>query len=348
MSVPPYALAVCIGRFQPFHLGHRSVLVQALAQASRCLVLLGSAHQARTPAQPWTWQERAEMLRQALPEELRERVEVQPLRDHHDEQRWADSVRALVAAALPEGGRVLLAGHFKDASSAWVRDFPQWKLWAVPGFGAYDARTVRDALLGAGADGAQAALLRMAPLLHANTQEFLRDWLDQGHLPALVAEWQALARGRAEWAGSPYPPVFVTVDAVIRCQGRVLLIRRGQAPGLGLLAVPGGFLEQRDTVYQSAVRELEEETGLAMLEPALRQCLKAVAVFDRPDRSQRGRVITHAHYFDLGERALPAVQAGDDARDAQWVPIAELAELEPQFHDDHFQMLDHFLGVLRP
>lgn len=346
MTVSPAdELAVCIGRFQPFHLGHAAVLQQALARAKRCLVLLGSAHQARTPAQPWTWQERADMLRRALPEALRERVEVQPLRDHTDERRWAAAVQQAVRSALPDGGRVLLAAHFKDASSAWLRDFPSWKLWTVPAFGAYAAATVRDALFGAAPGQAQAALTRMAPLLHTNTLEFLRDWLEQGHWPALAAEWQALARGRAEWAGSPYPPVFVTVDAVIRCQDRVLLIRRGQAPGLGLLAVPGGFLEARDTVYQSAVRELEEETGLAMLEPALRQCLRAVTVFDRPDRSQRGRTITHAHYFDLGDRVLPPVQAGDDARDAMWVPIAELAALEPQFHDDHFQMLDHFLQL---
>ena len=70
-----------------------------------------------------------------------------------------------------------------------------------------------------------------------------------------------------------------------------------------------------------------------------------MAVFDHPDRSQRGRVITHAHYFDLGERALPAVEAGDDARSVEWVSIAEIAALEDQFHDDHFHMLDHFLGV---
>ncbi|MFT3718966.1 NUDIX domain-containing protein [Pseudorhodoferax sp.] len=343
----PCDLVVCIGRFQPFHLGHRAVLLQALAQARRCLVLLGSAHQPRTPRQPWTWQERAEMLRLALPEAERERVELRPLRDLYDEQRWAASVRRAAHELAPDG-RVLLAAHFKDASSAWLRDFPAWKLWTVDGFGPYDSRTVRDALLGAAPGQAQEALARMAPLLHPNTQEFLRGWLDAGHLPALAEEWRALARGRAEWAGAPYPPVFVTVDAVIRCQDQVLLIRRGQAPGRGLLAVPGGFLEPRDTVYQSAVRELEEETGLAMLEPALRRCLKSVAVFDAPDRSQRGRTITHAHYFDLGDRALPAVQAGDDARDVEWVPIARLPELEDQFHDDHFQILDHFLGLVEP
>ena len=144
------------------------------------------------------------------------------------------------------------------------------------------------------------------------------------HLPALAAEWQALARGRAQWAGSPYPPVFVTVDAVIRCQGRVLLIRRGQAPGLGLLAVPGGFLEQRDTVYQSAVRELEEETGLAMLEPALRQCLKAVTVFDRPEKINYAKMekivrLVYQASWDLAQASgrpalLPIAKAPTSAR----------------------------------
>ena len=37
--------------------------------------------------------------------------------------------------------------------------------------------------------------------------------------------------------------------------------------------------------------------------------LVGVAVFDHPDRSQRGRTITHAHYFDLKTRQLPAVTA---------------------------------------
>ena len=48
---------------------------------------------------------------------------------------------------------------------------------------------------------------------------------------ALRAEWRMLSGYRAAWAAAPYPPVFVTVDALLRCQGRVLLIRRGHAPG---------------------------------------------------------------------------------------------------------------------
>jgi bifunctional NMN adenylyltransferase/nudix hydrolase len=41
----------------------------------------------------------------------------------------------------------------------------------------------------------------------------------------------------------------------------------------------------------------------------------------------------------------PEVAGSDDAEEARWVPIAELPSLEDQFHDDHFHILDAFLGI---
>ena len=61
--------------------------------------------------------------------------------------------------------------------------------------------------------------------------------------------------------------------------------------------------------------------------------------------SQRGRTITHAHYFDLGNAPLPAVQADDDALQAEWIPVGQIAALEAEFFEDHFHMLDHFLQI---
>ena len=82
-----------------------------------------------------------------------------------------------------------------------------------------------------------------------------------------------------------------------------------------------------------------------MPEAALRAALQSVAVFDHPDRSQRGRTITHAHYFDLGNAPLPAVRADDDALQAEWIPVGQIAALEAEFFEDHFHMLDHFLQI---
>src|SRR5690349_910079 len=111
-------IAVLVGRFQPLHEAHLALLTRALAIASRCVVVIGSAFQARTPRNPFTWKERAEMIRQALPAADRERVIIVPMRDYYDEARWIASVREAVAALIPpeEAPRVTLVGHLKDAT----------------------------------------------------------------------------------------------------------------------------------------------------------------------------------------------------------------------------------------
>ena len=190
-----------------------------------------------------------------------------------------------------------------------------------------------------------AALAPLASEIPASTVEMLHAFAQTPHYPALQQEWRMLRSYREAWAAAPYPPVFVTVDALLRCQDQVLLIRRAHAPGKGQLAVPGGFIEQRETVWQSCLRELVEETRCPLPEAAMRAALQSVSVFDHPDRSQRGRTITHAHYFDLGDAPLPEVQAADDAAQVQWTPIAALAALEEEFFEDHFHMLDHFLHL---
>ena len=79
-----------------------------------------------------------------------------------------------------------------------------------------------------------------------------------------------------------------------------------------------------------------------MLDSTLETALLDVKVFDHPDRSQRGRTITHAFYFDLNMDHFPEIEADDDAAAAKWVPIADLIEMEDQFFDDHFHILDQF------
>jgi bifunctional NMN adenylyltransferase/nudix hydrolase len=344
-------VSVYIGRFQIFHNGQLALLRRALAAAPLCIVVLGSAWQARTPKNPFTWQERAEMIRLALPEADRGKVRFLPVRDYYDQERWVSAVKRGVAELLGEkadASSIVLVGHFKDATSEYLKNFPGWTLDAVESQGRIDASALRDAYFGnAGAalEPALAALVSQAP---ASTVAFLRTWAALPYFRELAQEWESLRQEKAKWAGSPYPPVFVTVDAVVQCGGHVLLIQRGRSPGKGLYAVPGGFIEPRETVYQSALRELEEETRIRLLEGDMKNALKAVHVFDHPDRSLRGRVITHAHFFDLGARRFPEVQAADDAASAEWVPIERLAAMEDQFHDDHFHMLDFFFSLTAP
>lgn len=337
--------ALLIGRFEPVHSGHLALLHEALRQAPQVIVVVGSAWQARSPKNPFNWQEREAMLRSALPEADRGRVQVLPVRDYYNEAVWVQAVRRGVSEHTAPGARIALVGHFKDATSSYLRAFPGWTLVDLPRQGRMDATTIRDAYFGATPATVGTALAPLAGEIPPSTIAMLEQFAQTPHYPALQEEWRMLRGYREAWATAPYPPVFVTVDAVLRCQDQVLLIRRAHAPGKGQLAVPGGFIEQRETVWQSCLRELVEETHCQLPEATMRAALQSVAVFDHPDRSQRGRTITHAHYFDLGDVPFPVVQADDDAALVQWTPIDQLARLEEEFFEDHFHMLDHFLGL---
>ena len=349
----PLHTAVLIGRFQPLHNGHMALLRAALERARQVVVVLGSAMQAPTPKNPFSWQERAQMLRAALTREDAERIRCVPVRDYYNEPLWVNAVREAVQAHVPEGASVALVGHFKDASSSYLAQFPGWELISLPRLGQFDATPLRDLYLGSAGESPAAleqALEQLGTQAPASTVEFLHRWAHTPLYARMRQEWRMLCRYREAWQAAPYPPVFVTVDALLRCraQGRdqVLLVQRGHAPGQGLWALPGGFLEQRDSLWQSCMRELREETRLATAEADLLAALQAVQVFDHPDRSLRGRTITHVHYMDLGEQPHPPrVIGSDDAALARWVPVAELPGMEGAFFEDHFQILCQFLPI---
>ena len=338
-----YDTAILIGRFEPVHTGHLALLQHALGVAKQVIVIVGSAFQARSPKNPFTWEERASMLLNALPEADRLRTRVVPVRDYYDEARWVKAVQQAVAAHTSANDTIGLVGHFKDATSSYLSAFPTWKLISLERQGNIDATMVRDAYFGATPATVQAALEQHRDVLPASTAELLTRFAQTPEFVALQEEWSMLRGYKKAWSAAPYPPVFVTVDAVLRCQNQILLIRRAHAPGKGLLAVPGGFIEQRETVWQSCLRELAEETHCEVTGAQLQETLQSVHVFDHPDRSQRGRTITHAHYFDLGNAPLPNVRADDDAAQVLWMPVSEIAQHEADFFEDHFQMLVHFL-----
>ena len=339
--------AIYIGRFEPVHSGHMALLQRALDSAPQVIVVIGSAWQARSPKNPFTWQEREAMLRAALPPADGARVQVLPVRDYYNEAVWVQAVRQGVARLTALGANIGLVGHFKDATSGYLSAFPSWQLIHIERQGRIDATAIRDAYFGATPATARAAVEPLADEIPKSTMATLERFARTPHYLALQEEWRMLRGYRQAWSAAPYPPVFVTVDAVLRCQDQVLLIRRAHAPGKGQLAVPGGFIEQRETVWQSCLRELAEETHCHLPEATMRAALQSVAVFDHPDRSQRGRTITHAHYFDLGDAPFPVVQADDDAALVQWTRIDQLAGMEEEFFEDHFHMLDHFLGLTK-
>jgi 8-oxo-dGTP diphosphatase len=138
-----------------------------------------------------------------------------------------------------------------------------------------------------------------------------------------------------------YERPSVTVDVVtftLRDHDlKVLLIRRKHPPFAGYWAIPGGFVQMDESLEAGALRELEEETGVCDV------YIEQLYTFGQPNRDPRTRVITVAYFALVPASALPALQAGDDAADAQWWSMYDL----PPLAFDHAEILDYALTRLR-
>ena len=353
MSTPARTAAVVIGRFPVCLHAHTAMIERALAESSQALVLVRAAFHPRIPRDPFTWEERAEMIMQSMRPELRERhLGFMPLRDHSDSTRWAAQVRenAGLLSDMADFDRVRL---YVEKSPAWkCPGFEGWERVPLIDADEHDASRLLAMILQAasapgGRDPIDEALAHAQVMVSPEVLERLRRWTHEPGFAHLAAEQQALDKARAEWSNSPYEPIFTTVDCVVQCANHVLLVKRKHHPGQGLWALPGGFVEPRESLADGAMRELIEETALAIDPAELPAALRDVRVFDQPDRSQRGRSITHAHYFYLGEGAPPAVLGSDDAAEARWIPLDGIPALEEQLFEDHFQILDEMIGITR-
>ncbi len=345
-------VAVLIGRFAPFHLGHLAALRAALASYRCVVVVVGSAFQAATPRNPFTWRERADMIGICLDEAEAVRVRFVAARDHHSDARWADEVVAAVLAhADGAGHRQITVVNPPPAEGQltfdWPKIFPRWGHQPLhlkdQGGAALDGGAIRNVLFCVEDEAKRAALTFLKEAVPEEVRHYLSAWWESPLRIKLAGEAEWVRQYRTRWPADQ----AMTTDAVVICSDHVLLIERGEGAGAGLFAVPGGFLEKNECFYDGAKRELREETGLGYIGDGLDVAFVRSELFDRPDRSLRARIVTVAHLFDLKTTPLPDVQGRDDARHALWVPIKDLLAMEDRFFEDHFQILDHFLDLTR-
>ncbi len=123
-----------------------------------------------------------------------------------------------------------------------------------------------------------------------------------------------------------YPRAAITTDAVlfgfnhIKEELNILLIKRANEPFKGKWALPGGFLDMKETIEQCVHRELEEETGLADI------YLEEMQTFSNLGRDPRGRTVSVV-YFGLVNLLIHKAKAGDDASETKWFSILKIPEL---------------------
>ena len=429
-------VTVYIGRFNPFHLGHAHVLEAALQNSELVVVLVGSSGQARSLKNPFSFEERENMIRGWAQLQGYQNLMIMPLRDYpYNDTRWIESVQEQVKAAMTayciRANTILtdvyLTGSDRDESTWYLQAFPQFKLdlkpeWSREEHLKISATSVREILYGSPAatldllpvakdlvavalrgvaeglrrdvvqsliDGAVLKLFDAVeahrakpPVSHsdmvkqlrakvpASTAAFLEQFMTTDACKLLRREWDFVRAYKAAWSVAPYPPIFVTTDAVLVQSGHVLVVTRGSFPGEGLWALPGGFLDPKERLQTCVVREVMEETGIRLAEgkrgeeitrSMLLGSVKDSYQFDHPDRSTRGRTVTTAFTMQLDDtKPLPKVRGMNmplhetggkaivETTRVDWIPISEALNRTDRWFEDHHSILETMVGRMKP
>ena len=303
------------------------------------------------------------MIEMSLDPQHISRTTIRPLHDYlYNDNKWMQEVQkhvdvltsgeaAKVKMELESYGMTVkgkdyhpfsigIIGHDKDASSWYLKAFPQWDFIEVGHsyVDAIDASTIRDMWLG----GQSPSFTSGA--LNRDVHSFIYTKFPKKEYERLVREYNHIRDYKEQWKNTPYPVIFQTVDAVVVQSGHILFVRRKAAPGEGLIALPGGFVGVNETIENAMIRELREETRIKVPDPVLRGCIKARHVFDAPGRSLRGRTITNGFLIELPAGPLPKVKGSDDALVATWTTLADFEKMEDQTFEDHHYIGNYFLG----
>ncbi len=85
-----------IGRFQPFHKGHLHIIKQILGEVDGLIIGIGSAQHGFTMENPFTAEEREEMISRTLSNEGLKNFKIIPIPDVNDDDKWVGHVSRLV------------------------------------------------------------------------------------------------------------------------------------------------------------------------------------------------------------------------------------------------------------
>lgn len=345
---------VFIGRFSPIHVAHLAVIREALTKADRLIICIGSANSPRTIKNPWTADERKEMISASLTEDEASRIYFQFNEDRlYQNEEWASLIRAGVRSVITDyyshkKANIGLVVAAKDDTSWYINMFPEWEKVVVSVAGSDEeapigATKVRELLF----TGHQTFVKHVIP---DGAYKMIKEFIKTDHFKNLKDEFTDGMAYEKMYENHPkgHSINFYTADSIVIQSGHVLLVKRGKNPGKGLWALPGGHINPNEDAFEASLRELDEETGIKVPRKVLIGSFIAEKRFDHPDRSLRARItkknartVDMAFVFGLDDsQGLPRVVANDDAAEAWWFPIEEVRRMRSQMFEDHLDIIE--------
>jgi bifunctional NMN adenylyltransferase/nudix hydrolase len=343
-------VAIYIGRFAPPHKGHEETIQYCLNKYDETIVFIGSQNKRRTLKNPFKVDNIIKWIYRSV--NFNDRLICKSINDYlYSDNKWIAQIEDYVYSIFNKDEyEFTIVGHIKDDSSYYLRIFPTWKVDLTPEFdNGISATDIRNIIFME--DERHFEVLfehNCKPHLSDNVANDIIEFRKTQEFKDLMQEQTYFQKEDAKFANYPYKDTlkFNCSDAVVVCDGNVLLIERTRAPGKGTWALPGGFVNKNETYEQAAIRELFEETCLKVPEKVLKGSLKRSKIFDSPKRNEGIPRITNAFYFEIqpdyknGYPKLPKVKGSDDAVNAKWFSLAEVRHMT--LFDDHADIIDYF------
>jgi len=331
--------AIVGGRMRPPTICHHALINEAYKIADKVIIWIGSAKTAPNPKNPFTSYEIEDILKKDFPDANYAHIMDYPYSDIKWQVDFAQQIQSTISinGDTYKDMSIALVGCKKDASSYYLDMFPNWRKWFIDPIGNISATDIRKALF-------EFDEIDNVP---DSTRDALTVYQSSEAWKNMKAEYDYYEDYKSSWQGSPFIPTFNTSDVIVMQSGHILLITRGFLPGKGLLALPGGFVNQNETTRDAAIRELVEETNIKLPESVIEGRLStSPIVADYPGRSLRGKVISHAYTLRLQDTLkLPKVKGGDDARNAEWHEIGTVIQHPEWFFEDHWHIINKALGL---
>jgi bifunctional NMN adenylyltransferase/nudix hydrolase len=337
---------VVLGRFQLVHEGHLALIAKAIENDSECYILVGSADKSRNVCNPFTFEERKKMLGVSIfnmklcPRYLYQKFnlkEILPVQDCDTDAEWINCIKNTIQDIKNNNkdSQVNLITCKKDDKTAnYIDLIKEAKIFD-------NVIEVKPYL----ENGKIISAKDKRKEFFTNTPEYSCFWfsmddyleMQKKYIEAGLITEDDLYYANYKEEVKQYPRIEHTADIAVFHGNNVLLIKRGKAPGKGLYALPGGFVNQNETLKECALRELKEETGLVIAD---RLHVRLLRNFDNPNRSRRGRVITTLYTTLLPEDYDINVEAGDDASSVEWIEAGDALKMDKDaFFEDHYDML---------
>jgi bifunctional NMN adenylyltransferase/nudix hydrolase len=362
----PYIWSLFIMRGQGFHLGHLHNINESLKISKYLIILLGSHNKAIDYDDPWTAEQRREMIEACLTEDQKSRIYFQYIEDRlYNNSAWLATAQEKVDAILMQYSRyrlnaidkerqvkMCIVGYSKDESSWYLKAFPRLDQVELPKFSLYEddgpinATDIRRYIYEHKLGHAKALMPEGA------YNWIVNNWINTPEAQ-YVKDWYEFDKKYEEpYLNYPYAVNFYTADSVVIHHGHVLLGKRKKFPGKGYFAIPGGHVNADETALQASLRELREETSIGLSDAELLKCLKFEKLFDHPNRSKRcrlrskkGRTVTIVHCYVLDDTLdFPYTKAADDLEEVKWVPFSDIFNMRSELFEDHPDILEYSIN----